>query len=75
MYVKKQEKIKKNIHVYKIYNSLIDKSKGINFKFLLFIPNVMLNHDLQKPIKPITLAIKSNTQQDKGAVSNKPENI
>jgi hypothetical protein len=75
MYVKKQEKIKKNIQVYKIYNSFIDKSNGIALRFLLFIPNVILNHDLQKPIKPITFAMKSSIQQDNGAVSNNPEKI
>jgi hypothetical protein len=63
------------MQVYNIYNSLKDKSNGISFKFLLFIPKDILNHDLQKPIKPITFAIKSNKQHDKGAVSNKPENI
>ena len=63
------------MHVYRIYNSLIDKSNGINLRFLLFIPNVILNQDLQKPIKPMTFAIKSNMQQDNGAVSNKPEKI
>jgi hypothetical protein len=42
---------------------------------LEFIPNTILNQHLEKPIKPITLAINKTKKQTKGEDSKKPEKI
>lgn len=56
-------------------SSFFDKSNISVFLVFKFIPNKTLNQDLQKPIRPKTLAISSVKKHTEKETSIKPEKI
>jgi len=68
--------INKNIiGMYSMYTSLILRSYGICFIFLVAKPNTESNQHLEKPISPKTLAIKKIKKHITKETSNNPQNM